>query len=211
MSSKSEDDLVEIINNAELGPTRPDRFQSYVFVLNVILGIVISIYSLSNGSTSWFMGAGVLTPFLLGGFGLFFAVARGIDWEREEMVPLMSRTFMIQEFELERYVKYKRFYRFSILIAGYLSIIVTQWIWSLLASILYDMMISVSGFVVLEFFVILLVFMSILFLVALLFWFEIFHRILKSVFSDINQLIEFYEMWQESIKKTIVEQKDAKV
>jgi len=85
---------------------------------------------------------------------------------------------MIQEFELERYVKYKRSYRFSILIAGYLSIIITQWTWSLLDSILYDIMGSVSSLVVLEFLVILLAFMFILFFTALVLWFELFYRIL---------------------------------
>ncbi|MHA1135652.1 MAG: hypothetical protein ACTSSE_04130 [Candidatus Thorarchaeota archaeon] len=77
MSSKSEDELAEIINHAGLKPSIPDRFQSYIFLLNVVLAIAISIYNQSNGSASWFMGAGLLTPLLLGGFGLFFYSCEG--------------------------------------------------------------------------------------------------------------------------------------
>ncbi|MGY5859834.1 MAG: hypothetical protein RTU63_10730 [Candidatus Thorarchaeota archaeon] len=206
MSVEDEYEFVEVLEQADLPPVRPDGFQSYVFLVHLALAVAISIYSFADGFVNWFIGTGILAPLLLFVIGLLYAVMGGINWEREEMVLLMSRTFMVQEFELDRYVKYTRMNRAGILGVSYLATIITQWIWiqvgSLLTSVMGDAA-AILGAIANVFIILLIGFMFILLVFLIL-----MQRILKSMFSDVSQLIEFKEKWLKITKARQAEQKN---
>ena len=117
MESSSDDEGADH-SQADLTPSKPDAYQKYVFVAHLFLGVAISIASFSDGPYSWFVGTGLLTPVLLGVTSFFYSSITGLNWYREELLPYMRRTLMVQEFEIERFLKYKRIHRFGALLAA---------------------------------------------------------------------------------------------
>jgi hypothetical protein len=205
MQTNNKYEYAEIIEKAELQPMKQDKSQLYIFVAHQILAVLISIYSFSGTVENWFIGTGLCTPLLVSVVGFMYGVLGGIKWEKEEMVPLLIRTFTVQEFELDRYLKYKRVNRFIVLIAGYLSIIFSQWVWSQFMVFLNDYF---DLFLAIEFvFSVGFVCIAIIFLSVLIFWVTMFQHFLKMSYSDIAHIIEFSDKYQESIKRKKEEEK----
>ncbi|MCK4566398.1 MAG: hypothetical protein KAU48_03725 [Candidatus Thorarchaeota archaeon] len=184
----------------EFDTPRPDRHQIYIFLIHVLAGVIISVLSLSDGMQSWIVGTGALTPILLGTTGIFYGMHIGINWYRKEMVPHMSRTFMVPEFETDRFLKYIQTRRLTFLIAGYLSIIITQFVWSFIANFVSAFTEYSNVFDVLQVVFLIFIIMILLYLALWLFWTGVSSRIIKSKFSDVSQLIEFEENWQKATK-----------
>lgn len=196
-STNDEQSEYELI---ELDETRSDRHQVYVLLIHVIAAVIISVLSFSDGLQSWLVGTGLLTPILLGITGFIYGISTGINWYREEMIPYMCRTIMVQEFETDRFLKYKQKVRFIILIAGYLSIIITQFVWYHIATITIPLTEHVGQGT--EIICMIFLIMILLYGVFLVFLFDVFDRILKSIFSDASQLIEFDKNWLEANKES---------
>lgn len=183
----------------ELGAVRADRHQVFVLLIHVIAAVIISVLNFSNGLLSWFVGTGVVTPVLLCATGLLYRILTGINWYRDEMVPYMSRTFTVQEFETDRFLKFIQTRRFMVLIASYISTILTQIAWFNIATFTIPFLESAGAFG--ELFIYLFIGMFFLYGLFLVFWLTVFERILKSKFSDANQLIKFDENWQAATKE----------
>lgn len=205
MESKGEYEFADIIDQAELRPMEHDKSQLFIFLAHQIFAVIISIYSYSGSVENWFIGTGLCTPLLLSVIGFMYLVLGGIKWEKEEMVPLLIRTFTVQEFELDKYLEYKRVNRFVVLIAGYLSIIFSQWVWSqfmLFFSEYFDLLLAIEFLFSVGFFCIAIIFLSVL-----IFWVTMFQHFLKKSYAAITHIIEFSEKYQESIRRKKEEEK----
>jgi len=184
----------------ELKEARSERRQVLFFLIHIIAAFIISVLSLSDGWLSWFVGTGIVTPVLLCVSGLFYGVLTGPNWYRDEMVPYMSRTFMVQEFETDRFLKFVQTRRSMVLIISYISTILTQIAWLHIATFTIPFLEYAGLFG--ELFVYIFFGMFILYCLFLIFWLSILERILKSKFSDVSQLIEFDANWQKAKKDT---------
>jgi hypothetical protein len=183
-----DDDSKCTIEWSNLKPLKIDKHQDYVFVAHLLLGIVISLLSLSGGWILWASGTGILTPIMISATGALYDLAPGINWYREEFVPYICKTRTIPEFEAERFLKYKLMHRRSILLSGYLSTAITQYVWWRIADLLLPI---IFGFFSI-FVILLLIFgiMIVLYLLFLLIWLTVFQYILNSRYSDVNHIIE---------------------
>ncbi|MHA1614145.1 MAG: hypothetical protein ACTSYJ_04825 [Candidatus Thorarchaeota archaeon] len=197
MDSSTNDEQIDY-ESMELKEARSDRYQVVVFLIHVVTAVIISVLSFSDGWLSWFVGTGVVTPVLLCTTGLFYGVLPGKNWYRDEMVPYMSRTFMVQEFETDRFLKFIQTRLYTALITSYFSTILTQIAWFHIATFTIPFLEYAGIFG--EFFVYLFFGMFILYCLFLIFWLIVLEPILKSKFSDVSQLIEFSENWQKATK-----------
>ncbi|MFX1559343.1 MAG: hypothetical protein ACFFBL_02030 [Promethearchaeota archaeon] len=204
----SADDEEFYHSHANLKPSEPDPHQKYVFLAHIVLGVAISILSFSGGPYSWFVGTGLLTPLLLAVTSFFYSSLVGMNWYREELLPYMRRNFMVQEFELERFLKYKRIHHFGALIAGYISTGVCQVVWFSIAPIVVTFVENISEasevvlWAVMGMIILFLLVMGLIVLVAL--------RPIEIAFSDIKHLIEFDNEVEKSLKAKVEEEKEKK-
>ncbi|MFW9976223.1 MAG: hypothetical protein ACFFDQ_13210 [Candidatus Thorarchaeota archaeon] len=187
-------------------PQKADSYQKYVFLAHLLLAIAISVLSFRGDSREWFAGMGVVTPIMLTVSVSLFAIMTGINWYREEFAPYMRRTLIVQEFEIDRFLQYKRIHRFSVLLAGYLTTIICQLVWFQVAGFVVLMLESVSS--TSEVLYVVTIGMGILYLVVLAIFVITFSDGLKFYFSDIAQLIEVDDRIQESIKAKQKEEKE---
>jgi len=182
----SEDNEHSGIEWSDLTPSASDRHQDYVFIAHFILAIIISILSLSGGLVQWAYGTGLVTPILLFATGLIYGVAPGINWYRDEFIPHLCRTRMIPDFEVDRFLKYKRMQRRTVLLAGYLTTAISQVVWSWITSLGVTTDIITIIFMLSMLFVLMIV----VYLIVLYVWLLFFEYLLKSIFSDVDHIIK---------------------
>jgi amino acid transporter len=185
MASSNGNEHVDI-DWSSLTPSTSDKHQDYVFIAHCILAIVISVLSFTNGWISWAYGTGLITPLFLVIAGSLYDLSRGINWYRDEFIPFVSRTRMIPEFEANRFLKYKRINRLTLLLAGYLSTAITQFAWILITSLgaTTDLITIVSMLVIV------FILMVCVFLIVLFAFLVLFERLWNSVYSDAQHIID---------------------
>lgn len=187
-------------------PQKSDPYQKYVFLAHLLIAIAISVLSFRGDFREWFAGMGVATPIMLTVSVSLFAVMTGNNWYREEFAPYMRRTLIVQEFEIDRFLRYKRIHGFLILLAGYLTTMICQLVWFQVAGFVILMLDSVSSTG--EVLYVATIGMALLYLFVIGFFVIIFSDGLKFFFSDIAQLIEVDDRIQESIKAKQKEEKE---
>ena len=184
---------------SDIKPSESDSFQFYVFVAHALLGIIISVLSFSGGWVSWGVGIGALTPVLLVLTGVVYSIPTGIDWYRNEFIPHLTRIQMIPEFETDRFLKYQRISRATMLLSGYLALVVTQWVWTQITTIIMSFtgnlgdLLEALGFIFIG--------MLVLHLIVTIFFFGIFYVILRSIFSDVRYIVEIEEKMTKYFKE----------
>ncbi|MBY8997908.1 MAG: hypothetical protein KGD60_09260 [Candidatus Thorarchaeota archaeon] len=184
---------------SKLKPSEPDNYQDYVFFAHIIVSVIISVLSFSEGLFLWGVGTGALTPILLSGTGLFYALPAGINWYRDEFIPFLNRTQMIPEFETDGFLKYKRISRLTALIGGYLATAISQIVWYEGASFALAIIGQNSALVELVFYAFFA--MIVFFLIIMTFLIDLFDYILKLIFSDVRYLIEIEGKMKEHFNK----------
>ena len=183
----SSDDNEQIrIDWSTLKPSVSDKHQDYVFIAHFILAIIISLLSLSGGLISWVFGTGLVTPILLIATGIIYGIVTGINWYRDEFIPHLCRIRMIPDFEVDRFLKYKRMQRRTFLLAGYLTTAISQVVWSQITSLSGTTDIITIIFMLSMLFVLMIV----VFLIVLFLWLSFFEYLLKSIFSDVDYIIK---------------------
>jgi hypothetical protein len=194
------------LKNHDLLPINVDRAQELVFLVQIIPAIGISVFSLSGGWSAWYFGTGILTPVMPGILGYYFDMTPGITWERERMVPFIARSMMVSEFELERYLLYKKHRRFALLVGGYLSIIFTQVIYFQISPFLIGLL--EYPYTPIQALYYIPVCMLILFFIFLLGWISFIDHGLKSRYSDIKHIIQFNKRCEKALNDLQREQKE---
>jgi hypothetical protein len=180
---------------ADISPSTSDKHQDYVFFLHVILAIIISFLSFTDGWGAWAAGTGLLTPILLVITGVGYGITIGINWYRDEFIPYISKGRMIPEFESDRFLQYKRMWRRFIPLSGYISTAITQYVWSFIAFLTLSIDPSLGSVTVLLFLIFSL--MLVLYFVLLLVWLTIFDRILETEYSDTAPIRELEDEMRE--------------
>jgi hypothetical protein len=187
--NSSEDNEHSGIEWSDLKPSAVDRHQDYVFIAHIILAIIISILSLSGGFVSWAYGTGLMTPILLVATGVTYGIVTGINWYRDEFIPHLCRFRMIPDFEVDRFLNYKRWNRRTTLVSGYLTTAIIQVVWSLITSLGA----TTDIITIIAFLSVLFILMIVVYLIVLLVWLTFFQYILKSIFSDVDYIIKIDE------------------
>lgn len=192
---------------SELDQPTPDTYQLYVFLAHILLGIIISVLSFSDGWLSWGVGLGALPPLLLAVTGGFYGMTTGINWYRNEFIPYLTRIHMTPEFETDRFLTNRRVHRFLTLIAGYISLVISQYVWTQITTFLLTLSGDSSALLdLLSMIYIGLIFFHafvlILFIVA-------FDFTLKSVFSDVRYILEMEEKMQDYFREKRKKEKEA--
>ncbi|MFW9834731.1 MAG: hypothetical protein ACFFEK_12100 [Candidatus Thorarchaeota archaeon] len=207
MASSDGNEQVDI-DWSSLTPSTCDKHQDYVFIAHCILAIVISVLSFSNGWVSWAYGTGLITPLFLVIAGGLYDLTRGINWYRDEFIPFVSRIRMIPEFEADRFLKYKRINRLTLLLAGYLSTAITQFAWILITSLGA----TTNPITIISMLVIVFILMVCVFLIVLFAFIVLFERLWSSVYSDVkhitdldDQLTKYYDAQKEEQTQTEVD------
>lgn len=190
-SSKTEDGEYDW---SQLEQPAADTLQLYVFLIHVLLGIIISVLSFPSGWVSWGTGIGALTPFLLAVTGGFYLVSTGIDWYRDEFIPFLTRIHMIPEFETDRFIKYQRIQRVLVLISGYISLVICQYIWTQVANFLLGFTVDLGD--LLEFLTLLYLGMLFVHAFVLIFFLAVLDYFLRSAFSDVKYIIVLEDKMQ---------------
>ena len=180
-----DDDEYMNIDWSDLSPSKSDKHQDYVFVAHIVLAVIVSILSFSGDWISWAYGTGLMTPILLVVTGIMYDIMIGINWYRDEFIPYICRTRMIPEFETDRFLKYKRMNRRTILLSGYLSLVIIQSVWSLITS--YGATDDIAVIIIMLFLIFIL--MILLYLMVLFLWLLLFEKLTKSLYSDVEHLI----------------------
>lgn len=193
---------------SDIEPPVSDRFQFYVFLAHVLLGIIISVLSLSGGWILWGTGIGVVTPIMLAVSGSFYTISTGINWYRDEFIPYLARIQMIPEFETDRFLKYQRLHRISQLLSGYLAVVVTQVTWTQIMTFLLSFSGDLDALVDLS--AIILVGMFFLQILVMFIFYAILVTILQSVFSDVSHIIKIEEKMTKYFDDKKKEEKAAK-
>ena len=173
---------------SEIEPAVADSSQRYVLIAHAILGVVISVLSFSDGLVSWGVGLGAMTPVLLVITGLFYKMATGINWYRDEFIPYVTRIKMIPEFETDRFLTYKKRNRILMLLSNYISLVITQYIWTQILNVLLSFPCNLGD--MLE--ALAFIFGAMLFLHVFLtiIIFTIFTSVSQSGFSDVRYIID---------------------
>jgi hypothetical protein len=182
----SEDNEHSGIEWSDLAPSAHDRHQDYVFIAHFILAIIISILSFSGGLVSWAFGTGVITPILLFATGVTYGIVTGINWYRDEFIPHLCQTRMIPEFEVDRFLNYKRWHRRTILVSGYLTTAISQVVWLLITSL----GVTTETITIIFLLSMLLALMVVVYLIVLFVWLFFFEYLLKLIFSDVDHIIK---------------------
>jgi hypothetical protein len=197
----SEYDWSEIEN-----PT-PDSYQFYVFLAHILIGIIISVLSFSEGWVPWGTGIGALTPFLLAITGGFYLIATGINWYRNEFIPYLTRVQLIHEFESDSFLKYQRIQRFLLLVSGYISLVISQYVWTWITTFMLSFPTDIA--IILE--VLSMIYVGVLFFHAfvLILFFALFDTILRSFFLDIRYIAELEDKMQAYFREKKKAEKEA--
>jgi hypothetical protein len=112
----------------QLGPKRKSLEHKLVFFLHLAAAVIFFVNQLNNGFGPEFYGNGIVTPILLIINGFAYSYMQTDSWYREEMVPFISRIISITEIESDMYCQYHRRVARFMLIIGWISILVCQWI-----------------------------------------------------------------------------------
>ena len=192
----------------EIEPPVADSFQIYVLVAHVILGVIISVLSFSEGWVSWGVGFGAMTPVLLAVTGVFYIIPTGINWYRDEFIPYLTRIQMIPEFESDRFLKYKRMNRFIMLLSGYLATVVTQFVWTQTVNIILSFTGELDDLLEL----LSLIFTGMLFLhiIVTIILIAIIDHVLRSIFSDVRYIIDIEDKMTQYFNEKKKEEKELK-
>ena len=192
---------------SELEIPTPDSYQFYVFLAHILLGIIISVLSFSEGWVSWGAGIGALTPFLLAITGGFYLIATGINWYRNDFIPYLIRGQMIPEFETDSFLKYQRIQRFLLLVSGYISLVISQYAWTQITTFMLSFPTDIA--IILE--VLTMIYIGVLFFHAfvLILFFALFDTILRSFFSDIRYIAELEDKMQACFREKQKAEKEA--
>ncbi|KXH70313.1 MAG: hypothetical protein AM326_04430 [Candidatus Thorarchaeota archaeon SMTZ-45] len=172
---------------SNLEPSKPDSYQGYVFFAHLVVCAIISTLSFFEGLFFWCVGPGVLTPILLSGTGLFYAILPGINWYRTEFIPYLNRIHLIPEFETDRFLNYKRVLRLSALMFGYLATAISQIVWY--EGVSFALVSFGPNTALLELLFYVFFAMIVFYLTILLLFFFSFEHVLKSIFSDVHHII----------------------
>jgi len=121
-----------VIDWTGIAPSERDGYQIYVSIAHVILGVIVSILSFTGDFESWEVGTGIVLPILIALSGLAYLLPNGINWYRDEFLPFISRTQMISEQDSDRFLRFQKIQRLTILISGYLSTGICQVVWTIL-------------------------------------------------------------------------------
>ena len=195
MDSEENDDVGENEYDwSQLEQPTSDTYQFYVFLAHILVGIIISVLSFSEGWVSWGTGIGALTPFLLAITGGFYLIATGINWYRNEFIPYLTRVQMIPEFETDSFFKYQRIQRFLLLVSGYISLVISQYVWTQITTFMLAFPADIA--IILE--VLSMIYIGVLFFhaVVLVFFFALLDTLLRSLFSDIRYIVELEDKMQ---------------
>ncbi|MGD9397129.1 MAG: hypothetical protein PVJ05_11920 [Candidatus Thorarchaeota archaeon] len=192
---------------SELKQPTSDTYQFYVFLAHLLIGIIISVLSFSEGWVSWGTGIGALTPFLLAITGGFYLIATGINWYRNEFIPYLTRVQLIPEFETDSFLKYQRIQRFMLLVSGYISLVISQYVWTWITTFMLTFPTDIA--IILE--VLSMIYIGVLFFHAfvLILFFALFDTILRSIFSDIRYIAELEDKMQAYFKEKQKAEKEA--
>lgn len=193
---------------SEIKPPVADSFQFKVFLAHIVLGVIISVLSLSGGWVSWGIGIGVVTPIMLAVAGSFYYMATGINWYRDEFIPDLTRIQLIPEFETDRFLKYQRLHRISQLISGYLAVVVTQFTWTQIVN--FVLIFSGDLLDLIDLLAMILVGMFFLQLLVMFLFYGAFVYILQSMFSDVSYLIKIEEKMKKYFADKKKEEKESK-
>ncbi len=174
------------IDWSSLSPPKSDRYQIYVFVAHLVLGVLISVLSYSYGLFFWAVGPGILTPVLLFGTGLFYAQLTGINWYRDEFIPFLNSINMMPVFETDGFLRYKRVYRVIALIAGYLSVAISQIVWYQGVSFLLATI--GPGSIPFEMMIYIFIGMLIFFIILVVVFVALFNYTLRKIYSDVDHI-----------------------
>ncbi|MFW9788313.1 MAG: hypothetical protein ACFFE2_07285 [Candidatus Thorarchaeota archaeon] len=193
---------------SELEHPKPDPYHLYVFVAHIIIGIIISILSLSEGWVSWGLRLGAMPPLLLAITGGFYGITTGTTWFQNQFIPYITRISMIPEFETDRFLQYYRIHRYELLISGYISLIVTQMIWTRAASFILDLAGDFAQ--ILE--LITIIYLGLLFLhvFLMLILFGIFELFVQTKYSDVKYIIALEQKMEDYFREKAKEEKEAK-
>lgn len=181
-SSDGEND----IDWSSLSPPKSDRYQIYVFVAHLVLSVLISALCFSYGLFFWAVGPGILTPVLLSGTGILYAQLTGINWYRDEFIPFLNRINMMPVFETDGFLRYKRVYRVVALIAGYLSVVISQIVWYEGVSFLLTSIGPES--VPFEMMIYIFIGMLIFFIILVIVFVALFNYTLRRIYSDVDHI-----------------------
>jgi hypothetical protein len=192
---------------SELENPTPDSFQFYVFLVHILIGIIISVLTFPEGWVSWGTGIGALPPFLLAITGGFYLIATGINWYRNQFIPYLTRVQMIPEFETDNFLQYKRIQRFLLLVSGYISLVISQYVWTQITAFILSFPVDIA--IILE--VLSMIYIGVLFFHAfvLILFFALFDTILRSFFSDIRYIAELEDKMQAYFREKKKAEKEA--
>lgn len=193
---------IESIENnfQKLAPNRPDRIQGIVFALHIIIAVIFSYYQYIVSPETWFSNFGLITPIFFGATGLIYAFLGGMNWYREEMLPYISRKFNIVEFQTDELIRFKRFQRLSVLIAGYLSTFVCQAVWTPLVHVLTSL--YLTGNPLFDAIIYIPTLILIIYMAAWCSLFLLSEKILILRYRDIRDLIKFDIDWTKAMHET---------
>jgi len=112
----------------ELGPKRRSLEHYVVIFLHLAAAAIFFVVQLNNGFSPEFYGNGIVTPILLIINGFAYAYIENDSWNREQMVPFISRLITTTEIETDRFCQYHRRVARGMLIIGWVAILVSQWV-----------------------------------------------------------------------------------
>ena len=199
MTSEEKDTEIDIDWTA-LRPSERDTYQLFVCVAHVLVGIIVSVLSFTGDFVSWGLGTGTFLPVLLSLTGLVYLFPTGVNWYRDEFLPFVNRITVISERENERFLRFQRIYRFTVLVSGYLATEMCQIIWTQAIAIFSPLWENLSP--TLDPSSGLFTGLVILFVILWFILMAFFELILRSVYSDVIHLLDLEMRMEEAIKKT---------
>ncbi|MGY5857747.1 MAG: hypothetical protein RTU63_00140 [Candidatus Thorarchaeota archaeon] len=101
-----------------------------VAFIHIIVALAISLTQLQDGFLPWVMGNGIVLPILLIIHGFLYSSLENETWYREQMVPFIARLITTTEIETDRYLQFHRRIARTLLIFGWLVILLCQFVWT---------------------------------------------------------------------------------
>ncbi|MFW9981523.1 MAG: hypothetical protein ACFFE3_06385 [Candidatus Thorarchaeota archaeon] len=199
MNSEENERLPEI-DWAGLRPPERDRYQDYVFIAHVFVGVLVSVSSFPGDLLSWDLGIGLLLPTLIALTGLAFLLPTSINWYQDEYLPFVDRFIGTSEEEKEQFLKFERIYRFTILVSGYLTTATCMVVWNLLIAFFSPFWVDLSP--ALDPQSGLIVGVVLLFIFLMLIFMAFFEFVLRSIYPDSLRLSKLETSMIKATKKT---------